>query len=211
LTSKNVERTQVSHLIVVSAGVAENTLEDNLNVNYWGPRRVCDALITKLQKGGRIVNVCSGAGPMYVAGDFTGGAKAELGTKLGQPWLLKGTEELDEIAKTYSKQSDVFWEYYGLSKALLNAYTYHTAKLNPHLVVNAVSPGLIKTDMTDQQPALNATKPPSEGAIPIVYLMLDEEVAKKPQGRYYGSDCKRSPLDVYRGAGDPEYDGPDGE
>lgn len=35
--------------------------------------------------------------------------------------------------------------------------------------------------------------------------MMDESVANEPTGRYYGSDCVRSPLDVYRGPGDAPF------
>jgi hypothetical protein len=33
----------------------------------------------------------------------------------------------------------------------------------------------------------------------------------RPTGRYCGSDCQRSPYDVYRGPGDPVYKGSDGK
>ena len=55
-----------------------------------------------------------------------------------------------------------------------------------------------------------ATKAVYEGSIPPVFCLMDEEMTKVPSGRYYGSDCKRSPLDTYRGPGDPVYNGPDG-
>jgi hypothetical protein len=34
---------------------------------------------------------------------------------------------------------------------------------------------------------------------------MDEEVGKQPTGRYYGSDCVRSPLHFYRGPGEKPY------
>lgn len=49
---------------------------------------------------------------------------------------------------------------------------------------------------------------PSIGAIPPVWLLTSEAVGKLPTGRYYGSDCVRSPIFKYRGPGDPPFDGP---
>jgi carbonyl reductase 1 len=93
---------------------------------------------------------------------------------------------------------------YGASKALLHAYTIVHAKIEKNLIINAVTPGFIATDLTA---GYGAPNPPSKGAIPPCYLMMDEEfVPKTPSGRYYGSDCVRSPIDLYRGPGDAPYE-----
>jgi len=68
----------------------------------------------------------------------------------------------------------------------------------------------IKTDMTEGE-GFAASNPPSKGAEPVVFCLMEEELTKVPTGRYYGSDCKRSPLHEYRGPGDPVYEGPDGK
>ena len=184
--------------IVNNAGVIDG---DCINTNYFGPRRVNDALEGVLQRpGGRIVNIASASGPNHVAR-----LKGDLKEKLAKPWKIKGgIPELDELAHTLSKTSND----YGTSKALLNAYTRLHAKAEPDLVINSVTPGFIASDMGK---ALGATKPTADGAIPTVNLLLNEEFTSIPTGRYYGSDTKRSPLDVYRGPGDPVYEGPDWE
>ena len=51
-------------------------------------------------------------------------------------------------------------------------------------------------------------KTPDEGTVSTMYLLFSPEIDGLPQGRYYGSDAKRSPLDVYRSPGSPPYDGP---
>lgn len=183
--------------IVNNAGVIDNQC---INTNYFGPRRVNDALSDLIQSpGGRIVNIASASGPNHVSRV----RDQELKTKLSQPWLIKGgVTELDELAKSLIKNSDD----YGTSKALLNAYTSIHAHSTPDLVINSVTPGFIASDMGK---ALGATKPTSDGAIPPVNLLLSPEFENVPTGRYYGSDTKRSPLDVYRGPGDPVYEGPD--
>jgi carbonyl reductase 1 len=185
--------------IVNNAGVYDAPC---INTNYFGPRRVNDALAGVLQcPGGRIVNIASASGPMYVSRL----PKGEILSKLAEPWLIKGgISELDEMAKAMTKTSDG----YGTSKALLNAYTRLHAKAQPALIINSVSPGFIASDMGKK---LGATNPTSAGAIPPVNLLLNQEFETIPTGRYYGSDTKRSPLNVYRGPGDPVYEGLDWE
>ncbi|CAJ1935097.1 unnamed protein product [Cylindrotheca closterium] len=184
--------------IINNAGVINTPC---INTNYFGPRRVNDALVGVLQRpGGRIVNIASASGPNHVSG-----LRGELKEKLAKPWTIKGgISELDELAHTLTKTSDN----YGTSKALVNAYTRLHAKSEPDLIINSVTPGFIASDMGKM---LGATKPTADGAIPPVNLLLNEEFASIPTGRYYGSDTKRSPLDVYRGPGDPVYEGPDWE
>jgi carbonyl reductase 1 len=95
-------------------------------------------------------------------------------------------------------------EPYGASKALLNAYTTVHAKIETDLIINSVTPGFILTDMTAGSGATNL---PSSGAVPPCYLMMDETIIPNtPTGRYYGSDCQRSPISFYRGPGEPPYE-----
>ena len=189
--------------IVNNAGIIRApTLAEVVNVNYFGPKRVVRAFQSQLQvPGGRIVNIASASGPNFLSS----WRDAKLRQKLAQPWTTT-MEELDNMAQTtYPAAED---NPYGFSKALVNAYTLLLARSEPDLVINSVTPGWIKTDMTQGQ---GATNPPSKGAVPPVWLLMDDETLPQvPTGRYYGSDCVRSPLDVYRGPGDAPYEGPDG-
>lgn len=149
--------------------------------------------------GGCIVHVSSAAGPNFVA-DLP--KTDPLRDTLSKPWNMNGTGAvriayLDKLAKEIKTDSA-----YGASKAFLNAYTHVLARMNPDLVINSCTPGYIKTDLTT---GLGAPSPPSKGAVPPCWLMMDESVANEPTGRYYGSDCVRSPLDVYRGPGDAPF------
>ena len=150
--------------------------------------------------GGRIVNVGSASGPYYLQNLPTSNTIKE---KLTNPWLLAGgIQDIDEIATTFASAKSAS-DAYGQSKALLHAYTAIHAKLEPELLINTVTPGYIKTDITAGS---GATKPPSVGAIPPCWLMMDTEfVPQEPQGRYYGSDCIRSPPHYYRDPGSPPY------
>jgi len=192
--------------IINNAGVMGDSLKETVNVNYFGPRRVNDAFVPLLARpGGRIVNIASAAGPMYI----TNAKPSDLKRKLADPMTIKGgIDELDKLAQDLCEDKNNQEErfpYYGLSKALLNAYTVLHAKEKKDLIINSCTPGFIATDMTKHMGATNA---PSKGTIAPLYCLMSEDISKIPSGRYYGSDAVRSPLDVYRGPGDPPYEGP---
>ena len=48
-------------------------------------------------------------------------------------------------------------------------------------------------------------KPPSEGTRATLFCLLGDP---QGNGRYYGSDAVRSPMDRYRSPGAPPYEGP---
>jgi hypothetical protein len=56
-----------------------------------------------------------------------------------------------------------------------------------------------------KSPAELGMKTPREGATAPMHLLFGK---LEGNGRYYGSDGKRSPLDRYRAPGSPEYTGP---
>lgn len=202
--------------IINNAGIMYGRdVHDVVNVNYFGVKRVFDAFGPMLQRrpAGRIVNIASASGPFFLQ-DLR---DKSLRKTLSEPWTISGDnnndgriEKLDDIARSPTK--DAAQNPYGFSKALVNAYTLELARQHSDLVINSVTPGWIKTDMTAGQGASN---PPSKGAIPPVWALMDKSLdigneQNIPTGRYYGSDCVRSPLDYYRGPGDTPYVGPDG-
>jgi len=203
--------------IVNNAGIGNSVdgLEKILQVNTFGPKRVCDAFIPLLDPSqGRIVNVTSASGPIFLAGcsDKT----KKLLTNPGITW----TEIQDFMykcvdASTNKNISSVHdsssGSAYGLSKACTNAYTMFLAGQYPNLKVNACTPGFIETDMTrpmavsgGKTPAEMGMKSPEEGASASVFLLMGNP---EGSGHYYGSDCLRSPIDRYRSPGDPPYTG----
>jgi NAD(P)-dependent dehydrogenase (short-subunit alcohol dehydrogenase family) len=100
---------------------------------------------------------------------------------------------------------------YGLSKACANTYTLIAAREHPGLHINACTPGFIETDLTRPYadakglaPADMGMKPPAEGTRSTMHLLFGE---LEGNGRYYGSDAVRSPMDRYRAPGDPPYTG----
>ena len=91
---------------------------------------------------------------------------------------------------------------YGFSKAVCNALTIVLARKYPKLRINSCTPGFIDTDITA---GMGATNPPEAGTkVPLFLLFGDPE----GNGRFYGSDACRSPLDRYRSPGSAPYVGP---
>jgi NAD(P)-dependent dehydrogenase (short-subunit alcohol dehydrogenase family) len=151
--------------------------------------------------GGRIVNVGSALGANYVDKLPT---TSSIKKCLSQPWTIPGgIAEIDDLARNAKSVLPKDGDPYGASKALLHAYTIVHAKIEKDLIINAVTPGYIATDL---QAGNSPTDLPSKGAIPPCYFMMDEKfVPNTPSGRYYGSDCVRSPIAFYRGPGDVPY------
>jgi NAD(P)-dependent dehydrogenase (short-subunit alcohol dehydrogenase family) len=186
-----------------------------LDVNILGVRRVCDAFLPLLDPAaGRIVNIGSAAGPNFV----------QTCSPERKRFFLDPTIEwaalqalIDECVATgtdkeaFAEKGLGGGEPYGLSKALLHSYTMLLARTHPRLRIHACSPGFIETDLTrkyaevmGKAPAELGMKPPSAGARAPIFLLFGDP---EGNGRYFGSDALRSPLDRYRSPGDPPYTG----
>lgn len=138
--------------IINNARIGHGNAKDvTLATNYYGVKSVTETFLLKLQpKNGHIVMISSASGPYFLI-DLKKQRNDTLFTKLGQPWTIgNGVKELDEIADTYDvkEQGKKSWDSYGLSKALLNAYTYILSRQHPDLIINAITPGFIETDLT---------------------------------------------------------------
>jgi NAD(P)-dependent dehydrogenase (short-subunit alcohol dehydrogenase family) len=189
--------------VINNAGIIRGDGDSVVDTNYFGTKRVNDAFLPFLKRpGGRIVNIASASGPNFVSGLSESDS---LYKALKEPWTFGGgLPGVDDIAKqSIAKLGGD----YGFSKALVNAYSLLLARSQPDLVINAVTPGWIKTSMTS---GMGASNPPSKGAIPPTWALMSKDLEKVPTGLYYGSDCVRSPIHEYRSPGDPAYDGPAG-
>ena len=174
-----------------------SSVEEVLNVNAFGPRRVTAAFVPLLIPGGRVVNLGSGS-----AGGFVKKQSPDVQRLLCNPPSAWG--ELEALI-TQFKGDEAFmkdpWDPYGLSKAVLAAYTMLCAKEMPGILFSCVSPGFILTKMTA---TLGATKSPEEGTASIKHALF---ATLECNGFYYGSDCVRSPYHFMRNPGAPAYDG----
>jgi len=170
--------------IVNNAGVmARGASRVALDTNLCGTMSVCRAFIPFLEERGRVVNVSSASGPW-----FLNKASAQVKAVLMNPGVTWA--EIEEQAHALAGKDD-----YGLSKACINAFTMLLAREYPQFRINACSPGYIPT----------ASAAEKKGTVAIKYLLFDDPPGN---GRYYGSDAKRSPLDCNRDPGSPPYDGP---
>lgn len=200
--------------LVNNAGIAHGTLPEILEVNAFGLRRASEALMPLVRDGGRVVNVTSAAGPNFVA-DCAPERQRFL-TDPAIEWkdlsaFLAECVAMDGRGESFEAHGLGDGNAYGLSKAAANAYTLLQARENPRLRVNACTPGFIETDLTrpwaEQRgvsPASMGMKTPDEGARAPLHLLFG---VLEGNGRYYGSDAERSPLDRYRSPGDPPYAG----
>jgi NAD(P)-dependent dehydrogenase (short-subunit alcohol dehydrogenase family) len=197
-------------------GLRSSDLAGVLNVNARGTRRVCEAFLPLLTPdGGRVVNVTSASGPNFVS--RCSPERQQLLTSPDVEWaqidaLMEEAERLAETDGDFDAAGLGDGDAYGLSKACGNAYTLLLAREHPQLRVNACTPGFIESDMT--RPFLEKSgasaadvgmKSPKEGTRSAMFLLFGEP---EGNGRYYGSDAQRSPLDRYRSPGDPPYEGP---
>lgn len=199
--------------VVNNAGVgsAIKSLASMLGVNTHGVRRVCEALGPLVADGGRVVNVTSASGPSFVA--KCSDLQKQVFTNPDVAWS-QIEAVLDEAlaARGGSLAEAALGDPYGFSKACANAFTMAFARTHPRLHVNACTPGFIETDLT--RPYVDSSgrtarelgmKPPTEGTRAPRHLLFG---TLEGNGRYYGSDARRSPLDRYRSPADPEYVGP---
>lgn len=198
--------------IVNNAGLATGSLAQVLDVNVYGMHRVCEHFAPLVEKGGRIVNVTSAAGPNYVAQCSEQWQRFFLDPDLTWEQLGRFMRDCQDLTPDqFAEKGLGSGRPYGVSKACANAYTQYLAREQPELTVNACTPGFIETDLTlelirgtGKTPAEAGMKKPADGARVVVFLLFEKPVGS---GHYYGSDCRRSPLDRYRAPGSPEYTG----
>ncbi|CAN5918254.1 SDR family oxidoreductase [soil metagenome] len=205
------------HGIVNNAGIGlgNGDLAAVLETNTLGVHRVCETFLPLLDaKAGRIVNVTSAAGPSFVATCSPEMQRFFLDASTTWPRLRAFIDECltmagDKAAFRAKGLGD--GEPYGLSKACANTYTLILAREHPSVRVNACTPGFIATDMTRSYVASSGKsaaelgmKSPADGAKAPLHLLFAE---LEGNGRFYGSDAKRSPLDRYRAPGSPPFTG----
>lgn len=203
--------------LVNNAGIGNGAggLEAILQTNTLGVQRTCEAFLPLLDAtNGRIVNVTSASGPIFVAGCSAERQRFFLDASLD--WATLKSFVDDCVATGGDKDALAAaglgtGSHYGLSKACANTYTQILARERPALRINACTPGYIATDMTlpGGVPAGKSAKDmgmktPAEGARAPMHLLFG---ALAGNGWYYGSDSKRSPLDRYREPGSAEYTG----
>ncbi|KAM7491359.1 hypothetical protein LguiA_034280 [Lonicera macranthoides] len=173
-----------AHLL---GGIIEQTYEmakECLETNYYGTKRVTEALLPLLQLSNspRIVNLSSIYGELSLISNEK--VKAELQNidnltegKIDEilQWFLRDFEE----DKLKSNGWPITVSAYKVSKVFINAYTRLLAKKFPNMLVNCVHPGYVRTDITLNTGSMT----PEEGArAPIMLALLPDD---GPSGVYF--------------------------
>lgn len=195
-------------------GLGSADIDTVLKVNTFGVKRVCDAFLPLIGSSGRVVNVSSASGPNFVSQcspqrqDFFLNPDvewADLESLISKVLEPKGDAHELELLGLGEANA------YGFSKACVSLYTLLLARENPHLCINACTPGYIETDLTRPHaesrgvtPSEMGMKSPVHGTVPILFLLFGDP---QGSGHYYGSDARRSPLNRYRAPGSPEFTG----
>jgi len=200
--------------VVNNAGVGGGAdLRTTFSTNTLGMRRVCEACVSLLDpSAGRIVNVTSASGPIFVGGCSPDRRRLLTNSQIEWSELEGFIHEclsIENGKEGFARRGLGDGSPYGLSKACANSYTLLLARRFPSLKINACTPGYIETDLTrpyaasqGKTPAEMGMRPPHEGTRSVIHLLFAE---LEGNGHYYGSDAQRSPLDRYRAPGSEPY------
>ncbi|KAL7233370.1 hypothetical protein ACSBR1_017070 [Camellia fascicularis] len=168
------------HLMTQTYSLGEECLE----INYYGAKRMIEALIPLLDfsDSPRIVNVSSSSGKLkflpneWVKGVFLDDESlTEERIEAGLNKFMKDFKEGELEANCWPSSLSA----YTLAKASLNAYTKILAKRHKQFIVNSVCPGYVKTDMNCNTGNLTV----EEGGENIVRLALLPEDG--PSGLFF--------------------------
>lgn len=171
---------------------------ETMRINYTSTIAACRELFPILRAGARVVNVSSSAGMLFrVPGK-------EIKERLSSESLTE--EDVDAIVEQYLQDVekgvhlDKGWSgnAYSTSKVLMTAWTLIQQKKfdadtsRPDIVINAVHPGYVNTDMTRGK----GTLPIEEGAKSSIFAALISPQGE-PRGKMIWYTC-----DVVNWAGD---------
>ncbi|XP_010457077.1 PREDICTED: (+)-neomenthol dehydrogenase-like [Camelina sativa] len=159
-------------------------VEECVTTNYYGVKRMCEAMIPLLQSSAspRIVTIASTMGKLEnVSNEWAKGVLSDAENLTEE----KIDEVMDEYLKDYRQGSlqDKGWPTvmsgYILSKAAVMALTQVLAKRNKSMIINSVCPGFVKTDINFNTGILSV----EEGAASPVKLALVPN--GDPSGLFY--------------------------
>ncbi|XP_039137814.1 salutaridine reductase-like [Dioscorea cayenensis subsp. rotundata] len=185
-TKESIEQGGFPSFLKLLAAAVEDyeKAEECLNINYYGTKKVIDALMPLLQlsHSPRIVNVSSSGGKLqYIPGE-------SIRKEFGDPDGLS-EDKLDELLQLFlsdfkaKKLEENGWptrsSAYIISKVALNALTRILAKKYPKFCINCVHPGFVKTDLNFNTGTITV----EEGAKGPVMLALLPDGG--PSGFYY--------------------------
>ena len=201
-------------ILVNNAGAALSSIiglpnyenaKKEMDVNYYGTKKVFDILLPLFKKGTSVVNVSSAAGLL------SGLGKSPASMKLREKFATSGSslslEELDNLMEqyleaikdgTFSEKGFSGWSY-AMSKVGLSAWTRIQAQdlrkkmKEKGIKVNFVDPGYTATDMTIPFRSMVQKHPlsPEEGArssICLATLPQDSTIT----GKFFDQSCNEA-------------------
>uniref|UniRef100_A0A914DM86 carbonyl reductase (NADPH) n=1 Tax=Acrobeloides nanus TaxID=290746 RepID=A0A914DM86_9BILA len=171
--------------------------EEVLGVNYYGTKRITNALLPLIRPGGRIVNLCSLMGVMdgsgYMAKSGAYGEKYKQKFKSPQISVndvdkfvedyIRLTKEEARTGQPKRKQEDFLegpWAAYSVSKAADIAFTIALSKAvkEKNITVNGCCPGYVATDINNHSGPLTT----DQGAETPIYLATELGL---PNGNFF--------------------------
>lgn len=163
-------------VLINNAGIAldgfnEDVARQTLETNFFGARRVTEALLPLLRTDSRIVMVSSGVGELSNVKEPLRGKFLRL--EFTEEQLVDLLRRFPEEVRRNTHQ-ETGWpsSAYRVSKVGLNAYTrLLAARLSSdprRILVNAVCPGWVRTDMGGP----SASRSPEQGARSVVWAAL---------------------------------------
>lgn len=183
-----VNNAAIAYKMNSTAPFAEQA-ENTVAVNFFHTLNVCKELFPLLRPHARVVNVSSSSGMLSNVGN------ENLKKKFSSSDLT--IEELCSLMKTFVEDAKNGihekngWKNsaYCVSKVGLTALTFIYQKefnkdSRPDIVINAVHPGYVDTDMTSHKGPLT----PDQGAEAPVYAALLPKNVDKPRGQFIWND-----------------------
>uniref|UniRef100_A0A2L2XX45 carbonyl reductase (NADPH) n=1 Tax=Parasteatoda tepidariorum TaxID=114398 RepID=A0A2L2XX45_PARTP len=188
-----VNNAAIAYKRVDTAPFSEQAI-NTIGINYFATLDVCHELFPLLRKHARVVNVSSSAGQLHrIPGKEL--QQRFLSESLTEEELSKLMNEFVEAAKA-GKSVQKGWgeSAYAVSKNGVTAVTFiqhHKFSQDPDMdiVINAVHPGYVDTDMTYHKGDLT----PDQGAESSVYCALLPPGVESPRGEFIWNDKKITP------------------
>ena len=187
------------YALVNNAGTVQGmggcSRQDMIDTNIHGVKLMTEAFESLVEK--RICTTGSGGGPGWVS-KLTDEAEIKFWSSQEVTWeeLMPAFE-----AKMALIPDDQTFEAYKLTKAVAHKLNEIIARANPNLLVSAVSPGFVATNLSNHNE--NAITP-EQGCVSTIHALFAE---LSGSGFYYGSDGVRSPLHFMRSPGEPAFEG----
>jgi len=177
-----VNNAGMAYKVAATEPFAEQAL-NTVKTNYFGTYNVCKALFPMLRPHARVVNVSSSAGMLAkIPGESL--KKRFLDPSLNEEKLSGLMNEFITLAQS-GKHAEEGWgnSTYAASKVGVSALSFLQQKAfdaeNKDIIVNAVHPGYVSTDMTSYKGHLSI----EQGAAAPTYLALLPPNATSPKGQ----------------------------